>query len=73
LFHVTMINLINLVIVDINLIRFHKLRGLPIAFATMILLVNLISSVALVIFTDQLGLIDLINLICLIDYLGWST
>jgi len=58
--------MINLIIVDIfvtmiNLIRFHKLLGLIIVSATTILLVNLISSVALIILTDQLGLIDLIN------------
>jgi len=58
--------MINLIIVDmfvtmINLIRFHKLLGLIIVSATTILLVDLISSVALIVLTDQLGLIDLIN------------
>jgi len=42
----------------INLIMFHN-----IVFATMIFLINLISSVVLVILTDPLGLIDLINFV----------
>jgi len=43
---------------------FDKLSGLIIViFATMIFLINLISSVALVILTDQMGLIDLINFV----------
>ena len=54
----------------INLIMFDKLLGLINVFATMIFLINLISSVALVILTDQMGLIDLINFVWLIILVG---
>jgi len=63
----------------INLIMFHKLLGLVIVFATMILLIDLISSVASVILTGQLGLIDLSNFVGLmilagqLNHQAWSS
>jgi len=49
---------------------FHKVLGLVIVFATMILLIDLISSVALVILTGQLDLIDLSNFVGLMISVG---